>query len=232
MRARSSCPRGGCRAHGASTSRFVGMGTTAYCAGNRNGPPVRQNFRLRRHPTSRRRNDAPPDWSECWRSVRCPYRTARSRPSPSADGHVPAWTNVSETAGSPNAPAGETRAQARRRSRATRTASLAGRRIVRDGTRPRSRSASERVAADSGSPPSVRAARRSATSAVAAAERAARRGAGSDTRERSPRRGGSGSCRVTTWGAYQPYRPSNGARYPPDGPCSPPGSADGIPLTT
>jgi hypothetical protein len=126
----------------------------------------------------------------------------------------------------------QTRAQARRRSRATSTASPAGRRIGRDGTRLRSRSASERVAVDSGSPWSVRAARRSATSAMAAAERAARRGAGSDTSGRSPRRGRQRFLPSGDVGAYQPYRASDGMPYPPDGPCGPPGSADGIPLTT
>ena len=123
-------------------------------------------------------------------------------------------TSVKRPAHRSRRPCAETRAQARCRSRATRTVTAAGRPIVRDGTSPRSRAASERVAADSGSPRSARAARRSATSAVAAAERAARRGAGSDTSERSPIRGGSGSCRVATWGRTNPTPHRTGRPIP------------------
>ena len=191
------------------------MGTTAYCARESERTARSTEFPTPPPPDipSEERRAAGLVRMLAVRSMSVPYGAAR--PGPSADGHVPAWTNVSETAGSPNAPARETRAQARRRSRATRTASPVGRRIVRDGTRPRSRSASEGVAADSGSAWSVRAARSSATSAMAAAERAARRGAGSDTRERSPETGGgSGACRVTTWGRTNPTPYRTGCPIP------------------
>ena len=54
--------------------------------GIENGPPVRQGYRLRRRPASRRMIDAPPDWSEYWRSVRCELPYARRGARASAGG--------------------------------------------------------------------------------------------------------------------------------------------------
>ena len=60
-----------------------------------------------------------------------------------------------------------------------------------------------------------------------------RRGAERDLTPGNGLRDGSAAV-PAAWrrGAYLPYPAPDGMPYPPDGPCGPPGSADGIPLTT
>jgi hypothetical protein len=62
--------------------------------GNPNGPPVRQAFRCRRRPASRRRVDAPPEVIRMLavRSMALPYGPVPDVPP--AVRHQPAWTNV------------------------------------------------------------------------------------------------------------------------------------------